>query len=467
MGGDPGAASGQRLGRPRAVDAHADRRRRRGQPRRLLRAQRPLRRPRARHGGDRQRADAARPAGLLVDLLQLLRLHEGRDAAECDPAPARDLRLHARLDRARRGRADAPADRAARPPARDAEPLHGAPGGRQRDAAGVAVRARADERAGGVRPEPPGDAGLGPGRRARRRRQPRRLRAARRLGRRRPGRDPDRHGLRGADLHRGGGPARGGRDLRARGVGALPGALRRAGLRLPRLGAAAERAGARLGRGRLDVRVGPLDDRRRRSGRDDRLRRLGAPAGAVRALRLHRRGGGRPRPSRGRAAGERGRERAPGRADRGRHERLARPDPAQPHHQRRARAAGPRGLAARRDLQPRHLREGDPRVERLRRADRRAGRRGRGRARHLRGDRDRRRAARLRRAARGLGRVRRRRRLRVARGGARVRARERVDARAGARLLAPRRPAQPDDQDPRHRRGRARRSRRPSRAAST
>ena len=47
---------------------------------------------------------------------------------------------------------------------------------------------------------------------------------------------------------------------------------------------------------------------------------------------------------------------------------------------------------------------------------------------------------------------RRRRRLRVARGRPRPRARHRRDDRAGARVLGPRRPPQPDDQDPRHRR---------------
>ena len=172
---------------------------------------------------------------------------KGAIRLERDPAPAGDPRVHARLDRSRRGRADAPADRAARPPARHPEPVHGAPGGGQRDGAGVALRDRADDHAGGLRVQPAGPAGLEPERGAGRRDPPRRLRAARLLQGGRPRPDPDRHRLGGAHLHRGGRPAGGGRDCHASGVRALPGALRRAGRRLPRRRAAAERAGARVG----------------------------------------------------------------------------------------------------------------------------------------------------------------------------------------------------------------------------
>ena len=206
----------------------------------------------------------------------------------------------------------------------DAEPVHGAPVGRERDGAGLAVRDRARRGAGGVRAQPPGAADLEPERRARRRHPPRRVRAARLVQGRRPGPDPDRHRLRGAHLRRGGRPARGRRDRHARGLGALPRALRRAGRRLPRRGAAAGRARARVGRGGRHVRLGRVDHRRRRPGRHDRLRRLGAAAGAVRALRLHRRERGRPRAGGRRAAGgsehERrsGGQRAARGADRGR-----------------------------------------------------------------------------------------------------------------------------------------------------
>ena len=77
---EAGAPARERLGRPRALDAHADRRRRLGDSRRLQRPQRPLRRARARHGRDRERPRAARPARVRLDLLQLPRLHEGGGA---------------------------------------------------------------------------------------------------------------------------------------------------------------------------------------------------------------------------------------------------------------------------------------------------------------------------------------------------------------------------------------------------
>ncbi len=65
----------------------------------------------------------------------------GRPAAVGPAEAARDLGLHARLDRARRGRPDAPADRAARRPARDAAPADDPPGRRERDGARLALRA--------------------------------------------------------------------------------------------------------------------------------------------------------------------------------------------------------------------------------------------------------------------------------------------------------------------------------------
>ncbi|MBA2295616.1 MAG: bifunctional transaldolase/phosoglucose isomerase, partial [Actinobacteria bacterium] len=76
------------------------------------------------------------------------------------------------------------------------------------------------------------------------------------------------------------------------------------------------------------------------------------------------------------------RQRAPGHPNRCRHEHLARPDPTQPDRDGRARALRARGLPARRDRQPRGVREGDPRFARLRRAARAARRRGRRQPRH-------------------------------------------------------------------------------------
>ena len=135
---------------------------------------------------------------------------------------------------------------------------------------------------------------------------------------------------------------------------------------------------------------------------------------------------------------------------------MARPDPARADRGRRAEAADRAGLAARDDLEPGDLREGDPRERRVRRAALGA-RASRARAGgDLRRDRRHRRPARGRRAAIRLRRDRRIRRLRIARGRSDARARRRGDARSGQGVLATRGPPQPDDQDPGHRRGPAR-----------
>ena len=105
-----------------------------------------------------------------------------------------DLGLHPRLRRARRGRPDPPADRAARNAARDARRVRLPPGRRQRDDRRVAGRAR-PRPADGAHPDPPG------ARRARSRALSRRRCGAGRLrarGRSGSRRHPDRHGLRGA-----------------------------------------------------------------------------------------------------------------------------------------------------------------------------------------------------------------------------------------------------------------------------
>ena len=146
---------------------------------------------------------------------------------------------------------------------------------------------------------------------------------------------------------------------------------------------------------------------------------------------------------------ERRSQRAPRRAHRGRHERLARPDPPQPDQQRRARAAGRedslRGVTSNPAIFEKAILGSTDYDEQLARA--RAARACDAREIYD-ADRDHGRAARLRRPAPGLGRAGRRRRLRLARGRARLRARHRGHARAGARLLGARRPPQPDDQDP-------------------
>ncbi len=128
------------------------------------------------------------------------------------------LRLDARLDRARRGRPDPPADRAPQRAAGHPGPRRRAPGRRQRDRRRLARHPRA--------PRPAGRPGADPAERsdvpARHRRLPRHLgrgsrwlRAARRR-RRRARRRPHRHRFRGPD--RGGG-ARAARRGRASGPG--------------------------------------------------------------------------------------------------------------------------------------------------------------------------------------------------------------------------------------------------------
>ena len=134
-------------------------------------------------------------------------------------------------------------------------------------------------------------------------------------------------------------------------------------------------------------------------------------------------------------------------------QRVAGPDPPRHDRGRRARPHGRGGLAARRHLEPGDLREGDPRLARLRRGPRRRRPRGALRARGLPPAGGARRAARRRRAAPGLRRDRRLRRLRLARGRAAAGARHRGHARAGADVLGPGRPPERDDQDPRHRGG--------------
>ena len=233
----------------KGADSVAERAVRRPQP--------ALRHPRARHGRDRQRPRAERLPRLRRRLLHLQRLHEGVAAARRDHADPEHVRVHPRLDRRRRGRPDAPADRAARGPASHAEHQRRPAGGLQRDRAGVAVRADGHRDADGARALPPGRPGVGPGRRAARRDRARRLRPARQRGRR-PGADPD--GVRDRGPHR---PRRV-QAARRRGhqgaarEHAVPGPLRGPGPGLPRQRAAAERQGSRRRRGGRRAGLAPL-----------------------------------------------------------------------------------------------------------------------------------------------------------------------------------------------------------------
>ena len=110
-----------------------------GFPRRALRPGAALRHPRARDGLDPERHRAARrhpPVRRHVPDLQ--RLHARRCSARGDHETAGHLRLDARLDRSRRGRPDASADRAAGRAARDSWPRRRSAGRRERDRSRVA-----------------------------------------------------------------------------------------------------------------------------------------------------------------------------------------------------------------------------------------------------------------------------------------------------------------------------------------
>ena len=135
--------------------------------------------------------------------LDFLRLHARSGAPVGADGAAGPVGLDARLRRPRRGRADAPADRALRGAARDPAPVGHPPGGRQRDGGRLAGRARARGRPRRAAALAPGHAGA---RRARARARPGaqkgRLRAVglRRVGQRRravgpsgPDHDLDRH----------------------------------------------------------------------------------------------------------------------------------------------------------------------------------------------------------------------------------------------------------------------------------
>ena len=216
------------------------------------------------------------------------------------------------------------------------------PAGANETALGWRFAIEQTETPGVARLQPPGPAGLEPGRCAGRRDPPRRLRAARVLQGPRARPDPDRQRLGGAPLHRRGRPARGGRSRHARGVDAVHGSLPGAGRRVPRQRAAALRARACVGRGGGNAGLGPLDHRGRRPDRHAQLRGLRPAARAVRALRLHPREHRRDGQASRSRRRERGRdpasdgERAAGGADRRRHQRLAGPDPARPDRVGRA-----------------------------------------------------------------------------------------------------------------------------------
>ena len=100
-------------------------------------------------------AAARRHPRLRRHVPDLLRLHAPLGQAGRADAAAGDLRLDPRLDRARRGRTDPPADRAPGRAAGDPRPGRRTPGRRQRDGRLLADDARAHRPPGRADPDPP------------------------------------------------------------------------------------------------------------------------------------------------------------------------------------------------------------------------------------------------------------------------------------------------------------------------
>ena len=235
-------------------------------------------------------------------------------------------------------------------------------------------------------------------------------------------------------------------------------------------GAPAAGSGTRLARSGGHVRLASVGRRARRGDRDARVRRVRSGRRSVQALWFHprtrrrRREGGRQARALERSRLERRDQRehhhraqSPVVSDnRGGRQRVARPDSPFDGGRGRAGADGRGGVAARRHLESLDLREGDPRVDRLRRGPQDARAREPRFGGDLRAHRDPRRAVGGRRARRRAPGSARTRRVRVARGRAGARAQHRGHARAGPLVLAARRSSERDDQDPGDAGGRAR-----------
>ena len=143
--------------------------------------------PRVRDGRRAERHGRLRAAPRGRDVLRVLRLHAGHGAPRGAVQLQDRVRLDARLGRARRGRPDAPADRAARLVPRDAEHAGHPPGRRERGGAGLADPRGQRRRPDRADPHPSEDPGpRGHGRAGTRGRRARRVHARRRGHRRAP-----------------------------------------------------------------------------------------------------------------------------------------------------------------------------------------------------------------------------------------------------------------------------------------
>ena len=140
------ARNGRRFGRPHRLEQHPPEGHEGDVGRRLRRPLHPLRHPRARHGRrDERHGAASRRHPVFGHVPGVRRLLPPLDPARRADGRARDPRDDARLDRARRGRPDAPAGRASGGAARDPEPARVPPVRHGRDARVLAACARKQE----------------------------------------------------------------------------------------------------------------------------------------------------------------------------------------------------------------------------------------------------------------------------------------------------------------------------------
>ena len=206
--------------------------------------------------------------------------------ADGDPG---HLHLHARLDRRRRGRPDAPAGRAARLAARHPRPVVLRPADANEVVEAWRVIMKLQPRAGGAGPDPPGAADP----------RPRAVRAGRRACARAPTCWPTPPDGKpevlllgtGSEVRCASRPTSSSRPRASRPAcqHAVVGPLRAPAAGVPRQRAAAERHGAGLGRAGLDVRLGALRRHAPARHRHAHLRRLGAAEGRCRRSSASRR----------------------------------------------------------------------------------------------------------------------------------------------------------------------------------